>query len=384
MEKELNRRSALLAGASVNTPTGRASGWISGLTACLIAALSPLTATAQAVEPQVSDELQTVGLQTLYDADGSVLAWNNGRHIALPLAKGSRLGQPRTVGSRWWVSANEPHADGNRIVLIQGEGAEIVDQSVVHSAPGKALFASQPVVDPHGLQAVMWLEGTEVRTSEVRYALRRRDAWSAPETLSPRGAGTQTALSVVTLDDGTWLATWTAFDGDDSDVLWSRYQLGAWSAPTRLGQDNPVPDITPRLLAVDGGALVAWSRYDGHDYRLMVAHFDPTQADHNTDDAGPWSTPQMLGDPGTLYPEWTAAAQPLLAFRQAVPAGWTVLRLDPQGHPQAKAHLPTQAQEAPILLPKSSTQLTVRWLDLDRQTNKLAPTEAALTWQPLP
>lgn len=334
-------------------------------------------------------------LQVLYGDDGAALVWADGHRLTLPSTKGTRFSQPLSVDSRWWVSANEFDGEDQRIVVLAGQGTEILQQSVVHSAAGKTLFASQPVVDDTGLQAVMWLEGTEVRTSEVRYALRHENVWSDPQTLSPRGAGTQTALTVATLDDGSWLALWTAFDGTDSEILWSRRQDGSWSTPNRLDADNQVPDITPRVVAVEGGALVAWSRYDGQDYRLMMARFDSAKANRsatksdtaNSDDPTHhlWSPPRMLGGPGTVYPHWTPASQPLLAFRQAVPAGWTLLQLDPDGKALAQAHTPSRQQEAPMVRPIDDHQIELRWPSLDTHDDAKA-TEASrtvLTWQPL-
>ncbi len=377
MEKELHRPTASVLEVSAGRRFRR-PGWslVAAVALCLMTAQAPLTAAE---------------MQVLYGDDGAALAWDDGRQVMLPSAKGSRFSRPNRLGTQWWVSANEPHSEGQRIVLTEGQGTEIVEQSVVHIAPGKTLFASQPVVDDTGLQAVMWLEGTEVRTSEVRYALRRGNAWSEPQTLSPRGAGTQTALTVASLDDGSWLALWTAFDGNDSEVLWSRFQEGSWSTPATLDVDNRVPDITPQVLAVDGGALAAWSRYDGQDYRLMVARFDTTKSrttdSNNTDSkttVGPWSAPQRLGAPGTVYPQWTAAAQPLLAFRQAVPAGWTLLKLDLDGKALAQTHTPSRQQEAPILRPLDDSKIELRWLQLNNKTTKVAePIQTVLTWQPL-
>ena len=37
-----------------------------------------------------------------------------------------------------------------------------------------------------------------------------------------------------------------------------------------MAADNSVPDITPALTAVNGGALLAWSRYDAGLDRAMV------------------------------------------------------------------------------------------------------------------
>lgn len=331
------------------------------------------------------------------------LAWVDGRHVQLPVAKASVVSSPRIQGDQWWVTATERHAEGTRISLIRGQDDKVVEQSLVREASDMVLFGPQPIVDAEGLQAVLWLEGSEIRRSEVRFASWQNGAISEPKTLSLRGIGTQTALSVTPLSDGSWLAVWTAFDGHDDEILWSRYRQdatggsGQWSAPAPLAANNQVPDITPRVVATEAGALVAWSRFDGRDYRVMVAHFsdkplsdktlsDKTGGGQPTDSsvttANPWSEPLAVGGRGTVYPEFLPTASPTLAFRQAVPAGWTLLRLDADGNPLAEAHQPTDEKSVPFVQSLDDQKVALQWLSIDADKSQpVAKSAIELPWR---
>lgn len=158
-------------------------------------------------------------------------------------------------------------------------------------------------------------------------------------TVASPGPGSQMALTATVLEDGSWLAAWAAFDGEDTEIVWSRAVDGRWSTPSAVARGNRVPDITPHLLAVRGGALLAWSQYDGNDYRVMMARFG--------EDA--WQLPKILGGPGTLYPGFQAGKTPVLVFQQVVPATWEVIALDEKGRMKRRGSVASDRDEPPLV-----------------------------------
>jgi len=226
-------------------------------------------------------------------------------------------------------------------------------------AGGTALAAAEPPdassrVDLESgdrIVAAAWLDG-EPMAQEVRFARRTAQGWSEPLTVSPRGPGSQVGLGAATLADGDVLLVWSAFDGQDTEVMWSRVDGDAASEPRRLDADNDVPDITPAVAAIPEGALATWSRYDGNDYRVWVARFDGTR----------WSTPRQVGPRGSVYP--TFAADPvrtLLVFQQAVPASWWVMELDGDGKALRRARIESESDERPDVVEASSKGVVLEW-----------------------
>lgn len=177
-------------------------------------------------------------------------------------------------------------------------------------------------LDPVPTRAgVAWLEGADRGSLAVRWAPREDDRRGAAETVAAPGPGSQLALTATTLDDGTPLVAWSRFDGEDDEIYWSRRDAAGWSPPARLAGDNRVPDVTPALTHVPGGALAAWSRFErsSGQYRLVVSRFDGTA----------WSPPRPLAAPGSLYPGFeSGGVRPQLLYRSAAPRGWVVLELE--------------------------------------------------------
>lgn len=178
-----------------------------------------------------------------------------------------------------------------------------------------------PLADASTLRAALWLEGADPGRLAVKAARRTSEGWEPPATVAPPGPGTQTALTGVALDDGTLLAIWSAFDGEDDEILWSHFDGVAWSPPASLTQDR-WPDITPAVRSVPGsGALLAWSGYDGRHYRLELARFDGTS----------WDPPRIVGRRGASAPGFGSTREPVLVFHEAESSEWIVAGLTADG-----------------------------------------------------
>jgi hypothetical protein len=226
-----------------------------------------------------------------------------------------------------------------------------------------------PLVAGGELAGLAWLEGSDLRSLAVRVARWDGDHWTAPLTVAAPGPGSQIALTAATLSDGSWLLAWSRYDGADDEIVWTRSrgpEADSWTPPRRIAADNRVPDITPALLATPGGALAAWSRYDGENYRLVTARFDGRT----------WSAPRTVGPAGSVDPTWegTAGGNSLLLARTAAPRGWLALEMDASGRPLRSAAVKAAGAERPAVdlspdgatfhWPSSEDQVRVSWTKL--------------------
>ena len=287
----------------------------------VVLALACFTAVLPAETLRAGDDLRLARAEGAY-----TVAWGGDEAVALPLTNRALVYDFRSAGPFWWVAAVDRDAGGSSLALFEGR------DGVFDALPEPAVGAVRVVRDPQlltgegELRGVAWLEGDAVTRLQVRAAWRKDSGWTTPVTISPPGLGSQLALTVAGLADGSWLAAWSAFDGRDDEILWSRFAAGIWSPPRNVADDNPVPDVTPRLARCGSGALLAWTRYDGNDYRIHTARFD----------GGAWTAPAQIGPPGSVDPGFSKDAfalleKPLLVFRRAVPEGWLAAELDASG-----------------------------------------------------
>lgn len=220
-----------------------------------------------------------------------------------------------------------------------------------------------PLVGPDGeLAGLAWLEGDDPARLEVRFAAWNGTSWGPAETVAGPGPGSQMALAATVLADGSPLLLWSAFDGEDDEVLWSLGGGGSWSEPRRLGADDRVPDITPAVRrdhrgGRGTGALAAWSEYaatgaaadPGGGYRVMVSRLEVRGSEAT------WSPPRPIGPPGSLFPTWTTpeggeSAGPLLLLRTVRPRGWQAVELGPGDLPRRRAQLSLEVTQGTATL----------------------------------
>ena len=287
---------------------------------------------------------------------GARLQLATGERIALPVPPGSAIDTALPLETGWLAAGIRPDAEGrSEILLLTGDGAVATELPPPGGRTAPMRQQPLPLVDDGRLTGLLWLEGNDRRTFGVRFAEWTGAGWSAPRTVAAPGPGSQLALTAARLTDGSWLAAWSAFDGTDDEIVWSRRAKdGTWSPARRAAGGNEVPDITPTLTATRGGALLAWSRFDGAEYRVMVSRF------HD----GAWSRPEIAGGPGTLYPTFEPAprGKAWLLYRTAEPRGWALAELDANGRTLRQAAVPTEtpAAERPTLR-AGTTGLRFTW-----------------------
>lgn len=252
----------------------------------------------------------------------------------------------------WLASAVENTDTRPSLKVLRGDAGS---SWALPSPPiaGRELRSAVLAADGAKLQGLAWLEGDGERRLAVKSARWLGSAWGEVETVAEPGPGSQLALSSAQLTEGSWLLAWSAFDGKDDEILWSRRDKDGWSTPQRLGADDQAPDITPRLVALaDGTALIAWSGYvDGH-YRLHTARF----AD------GEWSEPQISGEKGAVSPSFEISAdRTYLLYRQAAPRTWVVTEVGATGKLARRAELVSSAAARPSVGAVDESRVELLW-----------------------
>jgi hypothetical protein len=275
-------------------------------------------------------------------------AWRvelDGRSTPLALEPGARVESVVRSGGGWLAVGTRPSADGGReLWLRQGpDGERPAGRELVPPPGQQGRTRERPValVAGDSLVGLAWLEGDTRRAYDVRWAAWLDGGFTAPEVISPRGPGSQLALVATLLDDGRALLVWSGYDGSD-DEIWSsvRGRAGGWSKPARVGADDRVPDVTPTVVAVPGGALVAWSRYDtsSGEYRLALARWTGAGFD----------AVRTLGEPGALAPRFErGGAAPWLSWRDARADRWTLGEIGPDDALLVRATAAGEAGDRP-------------------------------------
>lgn len=314
----------------------RLLGWAALLAVPAAAQDDPLTAVLPGGSGTLVLESTAEGPARLRRADGVSVT-------TLPLPRDARLASLAATDDGWFVAGSFPAADGSqRLFVRRGAEGEVVEEIAPPDRASRAAIRRSPVllVDGGTLAGIAWLEGSGERALSVRASAWNEKGFSAPERVSAVGPGTQTALRGTVLADGSWMLVWTAFDGEDDEVVWSRRSGESWLPMERLGVSNTVPDIVPAVTASGTGALAAWSRYDGRDYRLVGARFD----------GDGWTELPWSGPPGSLYPSFHPGADgPRLLFATSRPQGWSAMRLTQDGRELHRAPVAAGASPRPVL-----------------------------------
>jgi hypothetical protein len=292
-----------------------------------------------------TDPLQSGGLVL----SGNRLEMPGGRALRVELPRQAEVSALAELDRGGWIAAGSTqNEDGRRtLFLLSAEGA------VAAPAGQEAAQRRGPVffVEDGRLQGMAWLEGNDDRTLAVRAAEWNGHTWKTAEPLSRPGPGSQIGLAGAVLADGSWLLAWSAYDGEDHEIVWARHTAQGWSAARPVSKGNSVPDITPALTAAGNGALLAWSRYDGESYRLQLARFE---AGSGKD--GSWKDERPIAPSGSFHPSFQGL---LLLHQSARPSSWSVLELSPSGKVLRRSAALSALMERPVL---SEDGLRLRWL----------------------
>jgi hypothetical protein len=320
-----------------------------GLVYLLLYGAAALFAQETAQEPlQVFRNGETLALVPAEDS--ARLELPGGRTLNLDLPDGTDLSSLVGLDAGWVTAGSAPNATGGRsLVLFRGNDKR--SQPLAAPSGQAGFIRRRPVLLADGgrLAGLAWLEGDDLQSLSVRAAAWTGTSWGPVQQVSHTGPGGQLALTGAVLDDGSWLLAWSAFDGTADEIVWSRRVGETWLPVSRLSKPNAVPDVTPALTATPGGgALVAWSRYDGQGYQLRMARFDRAR--------GEWQDERAAAPSGSVFPVFLGSR---LLYQNAFPRGWSVLDLDRQGRTVAKASVSSTLDRP--LLAFAGDKVRMRW-----------------------
>ncbi len=265
----------------------------------------------------------------------------------LALPEGAVVGSAALLADGWAVAGSRPAAGaggpgGRRLFFASGSAAGARD--LPEPAGQRAPVRQDPVllVDGGRLVGAAWLEGGPGGQLGVRAAAWDGERWGEPESVAAPGPGSQLALAGAVLDDGSWLLVWSAYDGSDDEIVWAQRTGGGWLPARRLAADNAVPDVVPAVAATaGGGAIAAWSRYDGREYRLRSARFA----------GGEWAGEEWAAPAGTMFPSFAGDRdRRWLVYRDAGARGWAVAELTAGGLGEPRIAAETSAERPAVVL----------------------------------
>ena len=293
------------------------------LASCLSAVLLCLVAPLAAEDgPVILDGGRSWAVQDSATMEGAL--------VPLPIPVGNIL-LHRAVGtSQGYLATGIEREDRDgraieKLLILRVDGDKMERLPAPKQMHDAVTYSPTQVVSDGKLSNLVWIEGFAADRTRVMASEWTGTSWSQAEPVSDFGAGTQIALDLTRLGDGSLLAVWAAFDGEDDEIVWSRSRTnGSWSNPRPLTA-NAVPDVTPTLHATETGAVVAWSGYDGKDYRIQLSRL----ALGTSGNPEGWSAPVLLEGRGGVWPEFHTEGQTaILTWRQAVPRTWMATVMD--------------------------------------------------------
>jgi len=319
--------------------------------------------------------LATAGATEIVQASRSELGWalvehgdethitdRQGHSQTLPLRDGESLFLLSDVAGQWIAGGTEIDAKGADLLLVSGGRDTFQRLSVPAEAASvegrRQRLRAVPLVSDERLVGLAWLEGAGHRSLAVRVSAWDGESWSPPSTVSPPGPGSQTGLVGAVLADGSWLLVWSAFDGEDDEVMWSLRRENGWTQPARVDGGNSVQDVRPNIIATPDGALLAWSRFDGTTYRTELARFRRGNRDSN------WESIDLPRPLPAVEPSWVANDRWVaLLLKTADPSGWAVRELQHDGTPVRFWRADEGVRSQPLIDPSAARPRAWEWFD---------------------
>jgi hypothetical protein len=278
---------------------------------------------------------------------------SSGEPQKISLRAGERLTEIAETRRGWVTAGVHATKRGRReLVVVVEDGAGVERLTPPGRQKKRLRILPTLLIEDDEFSGVAWLEGDDHQSLSVRFAEWNGVDWGPVKKVSRPGRGSQTGLVGSVLRDGSHLLVWSAYDGGDDEIVWSRRRGSSWSRPKRLTVNNRTPDITPAVVPMGSGALAVWSHFDGDDYRLVAARFDGRR----------WKRPELIGPAGSLDPRFVEVDTGLfLTFQNAWPAGWSVVEIGKGGDPRRRAIVQQRLDKRPVLAQPGSREVTLLW-----------------------
>lgn len=281
----------------------------------------------------------------------------NGQRLRLPVRRGEEIEELIEVENGWVAAGTRALGTRRELVVVMDGAAGVKRLRGVPEPVGALRVKPAPLASAAAFEGLAWLEGDSPQQFEVRAANWNGAGWDPPVTVSARHRGGQAGLIGTVLEDGRWLLVWGASDGHGSDLFWSLREDGRWSTPRRLTAANRVPDITPSIVRVPGGALIVWAQRQGASYRLQTARF-----------RNGWTAPRLLGPAHATHPRFAELGEAGRFVTHRSPDGWTALELDADGRELRRAKITNAERRDRPLLTDAGGGIGLRWKRGDAAT----------------
>jgi hypothetical protein len=319
-----------------------------------------LASLAQAAPPAlelVQPVLSTKGVLLVSSPHQATVERPSEEPQEISLGAGERLTEIAETRRGWVAAGVRATKRGRRELVVVMEDAAGVERLTLPGRQKKRLRILPTLfTEDDEFSGIAWLEGDDFRSLSVRFVEWTGAGWGPVKKVSRPGRGSQTGLVGTVLRDGSHLLVWSAYDGGDDEIVWSRRRGSSWSRPKRLTVNNRTPDIMPAVAPMGSGALAVWSRSDGDDYRLMSARFDGRR----------WKRPKLIGPAGSLDPRFVELDAGLfLTYQNAWPAGWSVVEIGQGGEPRRRAGVQQRLDKRPVLAQPGSREVTLLWPQKD-------------------
>ncbi len=320
---------------------------------CLAFAVTPIHAQAASLQASFAGRSYVL---VRGDEGGYAVVEDGRAPVMLPRGVGV-FDAAAALESGWLLAGHRAveNGEGRELVLLRGDDGRTEELPAPPSGSSTVL-SPQPLVESGELIGLVWLEGSDPSALGVRAAAWNGAGFSAAEWVAPPIDGSQLALSGAVLADGSWLLVWSAFDGQDDEILWSRRDGTIWTAPARLHPGNQVPDITPVVAATPRGAIAAWSRYDGGAYRGRVMRFGAE---------GGWRDEERVGGPGSVFPFFVAddsTSRPLLVLREGVEGRWDLIEIGGGGEVRSRTRWNGDPDRRPVIRHGAGGAARLEWI----------------------
>lgn len=307
-------------------------------------------ATATLMQPPASER----GLQLEAASGRAWMLRPNGQRLRLPLRSGERIDELIEFDNGWVAAGGRAVGERQELVVIVDGAAGVERLRTVPEPIGALRVRPAPMASSSGFEGLAWLEGDTPQGFEVRADSWNGAEWSAPTTVSAGRATGRAGLVGMVLDDGRWLLVWSESNGRDTDLVWSVRQGSRWSKPRLLAPANDVPDVTPSLVRVPGGALIVWAQRQPSGYQLRTARFGDG-----------WSTPRPLGPLHASFPRFADLAEAGRFLTHRLPTGWATVEIDADGRELRRATSPAEQLDRPVLT-SAGGGIGLRWRRGDR------------------
>ncbi|MGB8953142.1 MAG: SGNH/GDSL hydrolase family protein [Candidatus Aminicenantales bacterium] len=114
---------------------------------------------------------------------------------------------------------------------------------------------------------IFWV-GQKQGRDEILYSLWKGNHWSFPERIHSLGRFPHLWPNAAVDQDGLPWVVWSAYDGHDYEIYYSRWNGRNWSKEEALTLNEKMDSYPSLVFILDAIPLVVWSRYDGRKSSL--------------------------------------------------------------------------------------------------------------------